>query len=636
MSSTLRSLFIATALFTTVLGHASIWNPAMWGWNITGANNAADPLRDLPFDQWWFHGHLGSPPHPEDVVELPAGGKWTAEIACNKAFTSYWPENNGTAGDYPCPGAPTKEFHANNLADVQGCGLAIAYTPPSHVNDIKPEDFVIFSVNHTCVWTLHTDFHVPAKMPACPEGGCTCAWFWEHASDSGTEQIYMTGFQCNVTGATSDVPVAKPNLARRCGNDPQYKEVADPQNCTYGAKQPFYWLQQEGNNMFENSFMPPVYNQIYGFEDGSQDDIFVDSPLSSMTWAGAPTPGMLTPVTFFGFTAAETTAWPKATGTVDATVSVTPAATATPTTSSIPGATYVTVHSTAVSYITVTSASPTSTATATSSSMTTKASSMPSESSSLSSSSSSTSTSTPESAEQTGSHRTGPEPDLIISSTMISLDDITVSLPGASSTPSTTSSESVHVTTVATVLSTSTSFVFVNNVALGSSKTGYSYTPSSRPTPNLVYMGSSSSSSSSADCTMMGSSSSSAATATPAPNFAAASSSSSSSSTEGEADATTSYITVQVTITEGAPSSTATSSPSGDVVYATTTQTVTVIEGGPSTTSSAEVESATGTDSSSISSSSSATASSASGTPSVIVTPVASGNNTSHVNGTHW
>lgn len=38
----------------------------------------------------------------------------------------------------------------------------------------------MFSVNQTCVWTLHTDFQVPAAMPECPEEGCTCAWFWIH------------------------------------------------------------------------------------------------------------------------------------------------------------------------------------------------------------------------------------------------------------------------------------------------------------------------------------------------------------------------------------------------------------------------------------------------------------------------
>ena len=60
----------------------------------------------------------------------------------------------------------------------------------------------------------------------------------------------MTGFKCNVTGSTSNVPLAKPQIPRRCGADPDNgKPNAAPGNCTYGAKQPFYWFQAERNNV---------------------------------------------------------------------------------------------------------------------------------------------------------------------------------------------------------------------------------------------------------------------------------------------------------------------------------------------------------------------------------------------------
>ena len=60
----------------------------------------------------------------------------------------------------------------------------------------------------------------------------------------------MNGFKCNITGSTSDVPLAKPQVPRRCGADPDYgKPDAAPGNCTYGAKQPFYWFQNERNNV---------------------------------------------------------------------------------------------------------------------------------------------------------------------------------------------------------------------------------------------------------------------------------------------------------------------------------------------------------------------------------------------------
>jgi hypothetical protein len=66
---------------------------------------------------------------------------------------------------------------------------------------------------------------------------------------------YMNGFRCNVTGATSDVPVAQAQLPRRCGLEGKdgtpstTPGLATPGNCTYGAKQPFYWFQAERNNV---------------------------------------------------------------------------------------------------------------------------------------------------------------------------------------------------------------------------------------------------------------------------------------------------------------------------------------------------------------------------------------------------
>ena len=66
----------------------------------------------------------------------------------------------------------------------------------------------------------------------------------------------MNGFRCNITGSTSNVPLAKAQVPRRCGADPADGKVdAVPGNCTYGAKQPFYWFQKEDNNV--SLSMPP-------------------------------------------------------------------------------------------------------------------------------------------------------------------------------------------------------------------------------------------------------------------------------------------------------------------------------------------------------------------------------------------
>ncbi|KDQ11515.1 hypothetical protein BOTBODRAFT_451276 [Botryobasidium botryosum FD-172 SS1] len=294
------ALFAASRLPSS-LAHIAFWHPSMWGFNISDHadfpydNRPVTPLFNMTFQQWWFHNHLDYPPHLEDVFDLPAGGIARAELACHKdATTWHSPDHDIRQGNNPCPHSPTSAYHTAGLGDVKGCALAIAYK--SDVKEVQPEDFVVFSVNHTCVWNRFTDFQVPAAMPPCPDGRCICAWFWIHSPDSGSEQNvrysttplafmpvanltnskYMNGFQCSVSGSTSHRPVGRPGFARRCGEDLRAGKPADPRNCTIGAKQPFYWLQRERNNMLEDYYSPPFYNDLYGFKDGAQDDIFED------------------------------------------------------------------------------------------------------------------------------------------------------------------------------------------------------------------------------------------------------------------------------------------------------------------------------------------------------------------------
>jgi hypothetical protein len=53
--------------------------------------------------------------------------------------------------------------------------------------------------------------------------------------------VYMNPFDCAVTNAISSVPLPQSKVPRYC--------PIDKTNCTVGAKQPFYWLQNEGNNV---------------------------------------------------------------------------------------------------------------------------------------------------------------------------------------------------------------------------------------------------------------------------------------------------------------------------------------------------------------------------------------------------
>ena len=122
----------------------------------------------------------------------------------------------------------------------------------------------------------------------------------------------MNGFQCNMSGAKSTKQLAKPRVARRyvvasipsslssrrssvcgspsCGAEPELNLPARPWNCTYGAKSPLYWLQQERCNMFEGYYSPPLYQDLYNFLDGAQNDIFEGSDVQPPSSTHKPSP----------------------------------------------------------------------------------------------------------------------------------------------------------------------------------------------------------------------------------------------------------------------------------------------------------------------------------------------------------
>ncbi|KAJ3019167.1 hypothetical protein NUW54_g155 [Trametes sanguinea] len=305
------SLALVAAFASKASAHAAFWDKSMYGFNVTAQtfpydNRPQVPLYNMTFDEWWFHGHKDYPPNDGDFFELPAGGEVNSIISCDKGATPFYASSpggdSGYGSDSPCPGQPMSEYHTTGIDDVKGCCMAIAYKPD--VNDVQPDDFVVFSCNSTCVWTMNTKFEIP-KLPACPDGGCHCAWFWIHSVrlvplvypslavnqvstfflqyDSGSEQIYMNGFKCKVTGDVGTQPLGKPAVPRRCGADPDHgKPDATPGNCTIGAKTPMYWYQREGNNMFEDTYDAPYYNKLYGFNDGAQNDIFMDGVIASL------------------------------------------------------------------------------------------------------------------------------------------------------------------------------------------------------------------------------------------------------------------------------------------------------------------------------------------------------------------
>jgi len=171
-------------------------------------------------------------------------------------------------------------LHSPKRTDVAGCAIGIAYK--SEQSAVKPEDFVIVSVVKDCPARALQAFDIP-YLPPCPNGKCICAWFWIHNSVGGSDQMYMTGFQCNITNASKRV-IATPEPAVRCDGNPScylYPKWGNVTKTCKKALQPMYWANLQGNNMLNptNSQCAPIYSHEYGYPDGAQHQIFTDTLL---------------------------------------------------------------------------------------------------------------------------------------------------------------------------------------------------------------------------------------------------------------------------------------------------------------------------------------------------------------------
>lgn len=292
----MRSLYLAPLVLGSVVhAHQAFWHKAMYclegnsGSNNENSNDIISPLYQLPKSQWWMHAVNNCdkfPPPAGTFLELPAGGSFSGEIANNRAFTSLG-FNGQYAGDWPdgtaapiipsngdCISSPL--LHAHGESDAAGTAFAISYV--SDIGDVTPENLVVFTVAYNTPWRRQISYDVPAAMPACPSGGCICAWGWV-PNHCGQPNMYMTPFKCKVTGATSTTPVAP-------GKPPTWCE-GNQGACTKGAKQMIYFNQADGNNVdvssgyqADGSQKSPNYNMKMGFANGAQNDIFGGAPSS--------------------------------------------------------------------------------------------------------------------------------------------------------------------------------------------------------------------------------------------------------------------------------------------------------------------------------------------------------------------
>ncbi|KDQ08703.1 hypothetical protein BOTBODRAFT_559986 [Botryobasidium botryosum FD-172 SS1] len=268
--------------------HVTAFHKAMYCLNGTSGKNDENndapvaPLYNLSKNDWWFHHVNGCdklPPAAGDFLDLPAGGNFTVELATNRAFTtlsyrgqhtSAWPDGGHYPENYsgsPCITQPN--MHTKNQKDAAGTAFAISYT--SDLSKVTPENLVVFTVRYNTPWKRVVYYDVPPEMPACPPGGCICAWGWI-PNGCGETNFYMGGYRCRVTNAknTTSVAAAKP---------PVWCE-GKPGSCMQGAKQMIFWNAQSGNNVVLSGYQAdgqpkiPGYNMKMGFRDGAQRDIF--------------------------------------------------------------------------------------------------------------------------------------------------------------------------------------------------------------------------------------------------------------------------------------------------------------------------------------------------------------------------
>lgn len=278
---------IAAASYLAVAqAHVAMWNKGMFGYNYPNqagdkvqnwnTNEPVVPLREsdgFSVDQWFGHGYKSFPPLEGDFMDLPSGGTYMGELACNRADSRMRdPSRTDAQPQYACGGEGA--LHTVNKFGQPvdnkwfgGSSIGIAYT--SDINSVQPNDMTIISVNHASPWLRETPYQIPAGMPPCPAGGCICSWNWLHRAGNGEGypyEMYNLLYRCRITGNTdSSKVVQRGAVAKNC--------AGNPSACVRGPKTGLYIYQRTGNNLprMEN---PPTYTDEWGFADGAQNDIF--------------------------------------------------------------------------------------------------------------------------------------------------------------------------------------------------------------------------------------------------------------------------------------------------------------------------------------------------------------------------
>lgn len=219
----LRSTLLALALAAFASAHTAAWAQGMYcrngtDPNVDNQNNnlPVGPLYNHTKEDWWFQHHRGcdaAPPKAGEFLELPANGDFTVELAHNRAFTtlsyngksvSDWPDGKQHPEDWNgwgtdgLPAVCLKEdgaLHTWNHSWAGGTAFAISYQ--SEIKDVTMENLVVFTTLYHTPWKRLVTYKVP-DLPACPEGGCTCAWLWI-PNACGQSNMYVVSLSISMT-----------------------------------------------------------------------------------------------------------------------------------------------------------------------------------------------------------------------------------------------------------------------------------------------------------------------------------------------------------------------------------------------------------------------------------------------------
>lgn len=157
------------ALVAAAQAHTVAWTKGMYcsgGPDLStvnlNTNTAVWPLWNLTKQEWWFQHERGcdtAPPMDGEILELPAGGRFTVELAHNRAqttlsydgqYASVWPDGKDHPEDWAGPGSPPEciqddgAMHTNNQSMAAGTAFAISYH--SDLAEVTIENLAVFTV----------------------------------------------------------------------------------------------------------------------------------------------------------------------------------------------------------------------------------------------------------------------------------------------------------------------------------------------------------------------------------------------------------------------------------------------------------------------------------------------------------